>query len=60
MALPPDENWDDDSPRMGKVRRCCTENDLSLDNVHMEGMDTSLLMFFTYPVLQLKYKYYTY
>lgn len=38
LALPPDENWDDDSPRMGKVRRCCTENDLSLDNVHMEGL----------------------
>ncbi|XP_075214944.1 ninein homolog [Lycorma delicatula] len=26
------------SPRQGKVRRCCTENDLSLDNVRMEGL----------------------
>uniref|UniRef100_A0A1B6E6N5 EF-hand domain-containing protein n=1 Tax=Clastoptera arizonana TaxID=38151 RepID=A0A1B6E6N5_9HEMI len=38
LGLPPDDCWDDDSPRLGKVRRCCTENDLSLDNVPMEGL----------------------
>ncbi|XP_039284024.1 blastoderm-specific protein 25D [Nilaparvata lugens] len=34
-------DWGDTSspsPRQGKVRRCCTENDLSLDNVPMEGL----------------------
>ncbi|XP_046664014.1 blastoderm-specific protein 25D [Homalodisca vitripennis] len=38
LALPPEHSWDEESPRLGKVRRYCTDTDLSLDSVPIEGL----------------------
>lgn len=37
LALPADHLWEEESPRFGKVRRYCTDPDVSLDSVPMEG-----------------------
>lgn len=36
-VAPADDSGDEESPRVGKVRRCSQKGDVSLDNVHIEG-----------------------
>ncbi|XP_054260732.1 blastoderm-specific protein 25D [Macrosteles quadrilineatus] len=38
LACPVPDSWEQDSPRLGKVRRYCTDTDLSLDSVQLEGL----------------------
>lgn len=35
---PTDDSGDEESPRLGKVRRCSQKGEVSLDNIHIEGL----------------------
>lgn len=37
-VAPNDDSGDEETPRVGKVRRCSQKGDISLDNVHIEGL----------------------
>ncbi|KAK3909161.1 Ninein [Frankliniella fusca] len=40
---PADDSGDEESPRVGKVRRCSQKGEVSLDNVHIEGLQIHTL-----------------